>query len=343
MSLQAGTLGRVWLGGQTAKGTAATTYFGYKANIVQLAPIQITRNVGQLVGGTLLPGDSVKAGVMAGGALVMPPALESNLGVLLYAFAGSVSSVDNADGTYTHYFPSGTDSTAPGKYLTARRSVPGTSTLYEQLEDLVPYRMLFGLTPGEFTTLRAEFMGRLPKSPDGSGWSYSAEGQSSIPIGCAGHFELPDGTAVETSAAVQLELASGIPNPQDVFTLGSYYPFDFPVLSRNITVSFTHLYETKTLYDNLHYDGSGDWETALYSSSLDVEVQSTGYITGSLPYKLKFYAPNVQWELRNPVELRGGDLIRMDMVGTVAAATSGSTDWYLALTNGVSSYAWPPT
>lgn len=342
MSLQAGTLGRLWLGGQSAKGTAATTYFGFKANLVQLAPVQITRNIGQLVGGSLLPGDSIKAGVMSGGAVVMPPSLESNIGVLLYAFAGSVSSVDNGDGTYTHYFPSGADSTAPAKYLTARRSVPGTSTLYEQLEDLVVYRLQLGLTPGEFSTLRAEFMGRTPSTPDGSGWTWTGEGQTSIPIGCKGHFELPDGTAVETSAAVQLELANGIPNPQDVFTLGSYYPFDFPVLSRNLQISFTHLWETKTLYSSLHYSGT-DWSSTLYSSSLDVEVQSTGYVTGSLPYKLQFYAPNVQWELRNPVELRGGDLIRMEMVGTVADYSGAGSDWYLALTNGEASYAWPPT
>lgn len=342
MSLQAASLGKFWLGPQTARGIAATaTYNPMKANMVNVGGQQLTTNVGQLVGGNFMPGDSVKTAAFSGGSLVMPPPLDDYIGWLLYAFAGSASSVDNGDGTYTHYFPEGADSTAPTKYLTGRRSVPGAAVMYEQMIDLVPARMMFGFTPGEFTTLRSDLIGRTPSNPDGGAWSFTgAKGQSSIPIGCSGTFELPDGTAVETSSAVQLDLQNIIPNIQDVLTLGSYYPFDFPVLGRNITVSFQHLWETKTLYESMYYTG-GSWNLDLYNTDLDFEVESNGYITGALPYKLKFYGQNVQWQCQ-PLELRGGDLVRLQMVGTVAAADSGH-DWYLALTNGTSSYSWPGT
>jgi len=339
MSLQAASLGRFWLGPQTAKGSAASTFYGFKANMINVAPSQMTRNVGNLVGGAFLPGDSIKTAAWSGGSLVMPPPLENYIGWLFYAFAGSVSSVDNGDSTYTHYFPSGADSTAPEKYLSARRSVPGAAVLYEQMIDLTVQRMLFSLTPGEFSTLRADLIGRTPSNPDGSGWSFTSEGQTSIPIACSGHFEMPDGSAVETSTAVTLDLSNVVPGLQDVLTVGSYYPFDFPVLGRALTITFSHLWESKTLYDQLYYS-AGAWSPTLYSSSLDMEVESGGMITGSLPYKLKFYAPNVQWECQ-PLELRGGELVRMQMTGTVADYSSAGHDWYLALTNGTATYTWP--
>jgi hypothetical protein len=338
MSLQSGSLGRFWLGAQTAKGSAASTYYGFKANMVDVSPGQDYRDIGQLVGGSLLPGGSIKTAAWSSGGLVMPPPLDDYIGWLLYAFAGSVSTVDNGDSTYSHYFPSGADSTAPGKYLTARRSVPGTDTLYEQMEDLVPTRLLWGLTPGEFTTLRADLVGRTPSNPDGSGWSYSAKDETSVPISCKGAFELPNGTEVETSAAVTMEMVNIVPNLREVLTLGSYYPFDFPVLGRAISVSFSHLWETKDLYVS-NYFSAGDWSPTVYSSSLDLYVQSPGNITGSVPYELRFYAPSVDWRCQ-PVPLAGGELIRMNMVGTVTDYSSGY-DWWLMIKNGTANYTWP--
>lgn len=338
MSLQAASLGRFWLGPQTAKGTAATTYYGFKANVIENSPIQLTRNVGQLVGGNLLPGDSVKTAAWSGGSVVMPPPLDDYIGWLFYAFAGSVSTITNGDSTYTHVFPDGADDTAPEKYLTARRSIPGASVLYEQMQDQVVSRLQFGFTPGEFATLRAELMGLEPSNPDGSGWSFSAKGQSSIPVSCLGSFEMPEGTAVSTSTAVTLDMVNITPGPQDVLVVGSYWPVDFPVLGRAITITMTHLWETKDLYSSMWYSG-GSWTPAIYSSSVDVTVQSPGYITGSIPYTLKFYAQNVQWEA-NPVPLRGGDLVRMEMRGIMADAESGD-DWTLQLQNGTASYTWP--
>jgi hypothetical protein len=340
MSLQAASLGRFWLGPQTAKATAATTFYGFKANLVDVAPSQQYRNVGQVVGGNLLPGGSVKTAAWSGGSVVMPPPLDDYIGWLLYAFAGTVSTVDNGDDTYTHYFPAGADSTVPSKYLTGRRSIPGAATLYEQMEDLVPYRLLFGLTPGEFATLRAEMVGRTPIAVDGSGWSFSAKDDNSVPISCKGIFSLPDGNEIETATAVSLEIANMIPDLQRVLTLGSYYPFDFPVLGRAITLSFSYLWENKTLYESLYYS-SGAWNPLIYNSSVSLEVESPDVITGSLPYKLKFYGQSVDWTCQ-PVRLAGGELVEIAMSGTVAGAASGH-DWYLALTNGTASYTWPTT
>lgn len=338
MSLQSATLGRFWLGPQPGLGSAAGTYYGFKANQVNVAPVQMTRNVGQLVGGSLLPGGSIKTAAWSGGAMVMPPPLDDYIGWLLYAFAGSVSSVDNADGSYSHYFPGGADSSAPAKYLTARRSVPGANTLYEQMEDQVVTRMLWSFAPGEFATLRAEMAGRTPSSPDGSGWAFDAKDETSVPIACKGSFELPSGTMVDTVSGVTLEMGNITPPPQQVLAMGSYYPIDFPVLGRQISLSFASLWEDKALYDSLFYD-TGVWTPTVYSSSVEVVVQSTANISGSIPYELAFYAPEVGWECQ-PVGLEGGGLVAMQMTGIVTDAASGF-DWYLKLTNGTADYSWP--
>ena len=339
MSLQSGSLGKFWLGPQTAKGSAASTFYAFKANLVDVSPGQDYRDIGQLVGGSLLPGGSVKTAAWSSGGMVLPPPMDDYIGWLLFAFAGSVSTVDNGDSTYSHYFPQGADDTAPGKYLTARRVVPGTAALYEQMEDLVPTRLLWGLTPGEFTTLRADLIGRTPGNPDGSGWSYAAKDETSVPISCKGAFELPNGTPVETSAAVTLEMVNVVPDLREVLTMGSYYPFDFPVLARQIRVSFSHLWETKDLYVSNYYAG-GAWTPDVYASSLDLYVQSPANVEGaSVPYEFRFYSPSVEWRCE-PVAMAGGELIRMNMIGTVSDAASG-VDWWMSIKNATADYTWP--
>jgi hypothetical protein len=339
MSLQSGSLGRFWLGPQTAKGTAATTYYGFKGNMIDLAPQQMTRNIGQLVGGSYLPGGSVKTAAFGGGSIVMPPALDDYIGWLLYAFAGSVTSNDLTD-YHEHYFPSGADDTAPGKYLTGRRSIPGTATEYEQMEDLVPTRITLGLTPGEFATLRMDLLGRTISAPDGSSWTYAAKNpEDSCPIVCKGGLEMPDGTGLATATGATLDLVNVVPDLRQVLVVGDYYPFDFPVLTRAITLTYTNLYETNDLYANFYWSGTA-WTPVVYSTSLDVYVESPDDISGaSEPYELKVWASDVDWQCE-PLRLAGGELIGMQVVGAVTDAANGH-DWYFRLRNATSEYDWP--
>lgn len=341
MSLQSGSLGKFWFGPQTAKGTAATTYYGFRANLVEVAPGQRSTPIGNLVGGSFLPGGNIKTAAWGAGGIVMPPPLDDYVGWLLFAFAGSVTSNTLADGGsyYEHYMPSGADSTAPGKYLTARRSIPGTATQYEQMEDMVPSRIMLGITPGQYVTMRYEVAGRTISAPDGSGWSFSSKDETSVPIACKGGLELPDGTALETATGASLDVVNVTPGLDQVLTVGSYYPYDFPVLTRAITLSFTNLWETKDIYANFYYSGTA-WTPVQYTSSLDVYVQSPGNMSGtSTPYELKLWASNVQWDC-DPVRTAGGELIGMTTRGTVADAGSGF-DWYWRLRNVTASYTWP--
>jgi hypothetical protein len=341
MSLQSGSLGKFWLGPQEAKGAAAETYYGFLANLVDVAPGQMFRNVGPQVGGTFLPGGSIKTAAFSGGGVVMPPPLDDYLGWLLYAFAGTCSSNTLTDSVnyYEHWFPAAADNTAPGKYLTARRSIPGATTLYEQMEDLVPTRMLLTLTPGEYATMRYDVVGRTISSPDGSSWTHTPKDETTVPISCKGGIEFPDGTDISTATAVSIELANIVPDMRRVLTLGDYYPYDFPVLGRNITLSFQHLYEDKDLYSNFYWNGEA-WTPVVYSTSFDVYVESAGNMTGtSTPFALKVWASNVDWAC-DPIRLAGGELIGMAVTGTVVRA-DGGMDWACMLRNLTASYTWP--
>jgi hypothetical protein len=339
MSLQAASLGRFWLGPQSAKGTVSTTFNGFKANLVDVAPQQMVRNIGQLVGSNLLPGGSIKTAAWVSGAVVMPPSLDGQLGWLLHAFAGSVNSAVNADTTTTHTFPQGADDTAPAKYLTARRKVPGSTVLYEEMLDMVVYRLLFGFTPGEYANLRAEFVGREPSNPDGSAWVFTdAKDETSVPITCKGSFELPTGTPVTTSTGISLDLNNVVPDLRRVLVAGSYYPVDFPVLGRQIVVQFAHLWENADLYKSLFYS-AGAWSPVIYNSGFTMTVESPADAVAGTPFSLTFTAASVDWSCQ-PVRLAGGDLVEMAMTGTVAAS-GGASDWSLALTNNDANYTWP--
>ena len=343
MTLQAASLGRVALGPQASKGTAAldASFVPYKANLVGLNASQTLTRIGQLVGGSLVSGGAIKTAAWGGGALVMPPALAGNLGWLLYAFAGSVSSVDNTDGTYSHVFPAGADTAAVDKYLTSRKKVPGSTALYEQITDLRPFRMLFGVTPGQYANFRAELIGREPSNPDGAAWDFETgleAPETSTPVSANGTFNLA-GSPINTTNGVQLDMVNAVPGLQRVMVNGSLYPYDFPVLERVVTVSFNFLWENPDLYKQIFYGSTAAIEPLVYSSAYDLTVQSAGMITGVLPYELKFEAANVDWEA-SPVDLRGGDLVEMAVSGTLKAAVSGY-DWRLTLTNDVAAYTWP--
>jgi hypothetical protein len=347
MALQTGSAGKFWFATQATKGTAgAGTYYGMKLSSLELAPQQVYRNVGALVGGGLLPGNTIKTGVFSAGSITVPPALDDYMGWLMYAYAGEVSSVLISTGVYKHYFPSGADDTSQKRYLTLRRSVPADSIIYEQFEDMVVAGLSWTFAPQEFANLRADFIGRTPSEPNGSAWTWTnIKDQTSVPISSKGTFELPDGgtALVEAPNGVTIEMVNVTPDPRRVSVIGSYYPYDFPVLARNITISFSALMASKTLYDALHYSGTA-WSPAMPAQasfgSIDFKSQSPDVIpTRALPYEFGFYASNMQWTA-TPIRLVGGELVQVAITGVVAEDPNQTQDWYMTLQNATSAYTW---
>jgi hypothetical protein len=301
-----------------------------------------------MVGGGLLPGNTIKTGVFSAGSITLPPALDDYMGWFMYAFAGQVSSTTVTSGVYKHFFPSGADDTAQRRYLTLRRTVPADSLIYEQFEDCVVTGLTWTFAPQEFGTLRADFVGRTPSEPNGAAWTWtSIKDQTSVPISAKGVFELPDGGVanVEAPNGVTIEMVNVTPDPRRVAVVGSYYPYDFPVLARNITISFSGLLNTKTFYDALHYSGTA-WTplmpTQATFGSIDFKAQSPANIASTYPYEFGFFASNIQWTA-TPIRMVGGELVQLAITGVVAEDPNTTQDWYMSLQNGTSQYVWNPS
>jgi hypothetical protein len=345
MSLHAAQLGAFGIYPQTTKGTEPTgsEYYWFRANAVEVGPQQIMRDLGPLVGGSLLGEKQIKTGAFSGGRVVMPPPLIENLGYLLHAFAGAVSTVDNT-GYYTHYFPSDTvgDTTAPDKLLAIHKIVDLDADLGEVLLDQTVARLQFNIAGGEYVSFQADFMGGEPSTDaaTGVGWTPAPEDGVSIPIACTGTFELPDGTAINTVQGVTIDMVNVTPGIRDVMLVGSYFPHSFPVLGRVINVTWNHLVEADTLYQSIFYS-SGSWNPVVYNTDLAITVASADDIpTQAVPYSLEFMAESVDWTA-TPIPLAGGDLVRLQVTGSIADANTAGVDWYLALTNAQATYTWP--
>lgn len=345
MSLHAAQLGGIGIFPQTAAGTEPTgsEYYWFRANAVDVGPQQIMRDLGALVGGTLLGEGMIKTGAFSGGRIVLPPPLKENLGWLLLAFAGAVVTVDNT-GNYTHFFPSNTagDITAPDKLVCIHKITPANTSIGEVLLDQTVSRIQLNVAGGEYVSMQIDFMGSEPSSDtvSGTGWVPAVETAESVPVACCGSFELPDGSEIGTVQGVTIDLVNVIPGIRDVMIVGDYFPHSFPVLGRVINITWNHLVEADTLYQSIFYD-TGAWTPVVYNTDVAVLVESAGDIpTQAVPYSLEFMAESVDWTA-TPIPLAGGDLVRLQVTGSVADAGTAGVDWYLALTNAVASYTWP--
>lgn len=349
--MQSGTIGDFGFYPQVSKGAApsAVEYYWYQANMAAPAPNQLVRNIGPLVGGSFLVGPSTKTAAWAAGQAIVPPALEDNIGWLFYTFAGGMSTTDNTDGTYTHTFPaSGADTVAPEKYMAVRRILPedGGTKFGETMLDNKIVRLVFGCAPGEYMSLQADFLGRSFESTrtvTGTGWTPAYEDLATVPIVAKGKFELPDGTALGNATGITVEMVNVVPDLRQMLVAASYYPADWPVLTRALTVTWTALWEDADLYESVYYDSAdGSWNPVVYTTDLDMEFETPGddYGTGTdLPMKLGFFANKIEWTAR-PVELEGGALLGLQMTGTVIDNSAGA-EWSMTLTNEQATYTWP--
>lgn len=291
--LQPAQLGGLGIYGQTALGTAGTgsEYYWFKHNLNDIGPSEIIRDVGQLVGNTLLPAGRMKTGVFSGGRLTMPPALDDYIGWLLYAFAGAKEGTSdvNGDGTFINYFPDKTtgDVTVPALYLTLHKLMTSDDATYdygEQFMDATVARFQLAVTGGELVTCMFDFLAKLPSPQDVTratpeqGWDpteagYEPKGKKSIPIASRGKFELPDGDSLTTVNAWMVDFVNVTPGVGEVMVVGSFYPHSFPVTGRVPIFNWTQLVENFSLYKDMFWLGSA-WTSRIYEADFDAAVQS---------------------------------------------------------------------
>lgn len=293
MDLQAGKAGGWGIFPQVSEGAdpGDVDPYWFRGNLFDMAPMEQTRELGDLVGSGLLPGGLLKTGIASGGRAVMPPALDDYIWWLVYAAAGAQESspdVVETGAIYKHYAPDKTagDLTWPAKYLAAYRIVPSHGTdLGEILLDQTVARIQFGFAGMEIVTFQADFMGKDPYSEDADGsgvWEKvnAAKGQLSVPIGSlpVNSFQVPVATSVEGAQAIMVDVANRIPGIRDVAQVGQYGPHSWPVLGRAVVATVRQLYTSSDLYRSMIYDAAGNWNPIVFNSSLQISGQSPNYI-----------------------------------------------------------------
>ena len=198
--------------------------------------------------------------------------------------------------------------------------------------------------PGQILSCSAEVRGLTVAATDpasGEGWapttdSSGFESYTGIPIATVSGFEMPDGVALTNINNVTLTIDNGPADDAAMLVLGSYSPHDILPLARTIRIEATAFWENATQYKNLYFNGGTSWSPIVYQSysPFDMYFSTPGNLPSvAYPGTLGFYAASgaISWTI-TPMEIRGGDVLVLNLVGLVNAVTTGEA-WKLYLAN----------
>jgi len=348
--------GIVGFGPQTAKEAIATTFYRYKAMRAALGAVEDNRTAQLEIGGVPYPTGAYKAGAFFGGEAVLQPRLEGDIGWLLYAACGDVSTTADCPeaGLYTHIFRPDSTATSAIKWLSARLMTPG-ATSGDNLGSIgldcrIPQLRLV-VPQNDVVTAMLTVLGRVPSwanAATANAWSWADDYEDfdSVPISVKGYFKVPNDTEIP-ALGVDIALANVLTQPQREMIVGAYHPDDLAVVTRNMTISFVHKYPDPARYlasaanEDDPFAAAMPWSPVVNTQSCELRVESPGDVSGmSNPYSLTLKATKVSWVPDGPPVLTAGDMLQVRYVGTVLEPDSG--DYFqLLLVNEVSSYTWP--
>jgi hypothetical protein len=352
-----GSLGIFGWAMQTAKDTIVeddALFHWDRAQRVDFALNQIIENLPDVLGGKLVPQGSFKGGAFSGGTFRTNPALadenaagEKGIGAIFKALAGGAAyftgTGEGYNGTGVHAFPGAPDDFNLEKYwLTVRRMIPGSNyNLGETYGNVLVASLAMEATPGQPLVMDVAFQGGatqaatkeerlgilvdMEEDPD---WVPEYNPFGSIPLTINGAFELPWGEEVDTASRVQINIANNLTDPRSMMVIGRVSPVDYARLSRRITVSWTHMWEDGDLVRQIV---SNDVDGNVFSEELFTSSFGAWFSSPDGDYTLGFYAPVVSWQAA-PVQLVAGNLVAMEMNGSVLDAGAGA-DWMLWMKN----------
>jgi len=330
------------------------------------------------MGGKAMTFGTFATGVWGQGTASLIARLDNRLGWLLLAATGECSTVTDikaenlgicggsgssgdTSGINSHifYFSDNDEFFAP--WLTIRHLLPNATAAEEVGEIFQDSRIgSFTLTAasGAPVTIDLDLVGRRLQASEefdvNPGWSASYDDFTTFAIpSCEGHFKV-EGTEHDVTN-VTFTINNNVLPPQQSIIMGSLDPKDFPLLSRDVTVTATILIENYDLYVTTFTGSSvdvssGSDQTAactVYKGDLDVMLASQVAIgaagDSSEKYKLRIVSNadnnNVAW-MAQPIRVTPRRPVVMQITGTVEAV-SGETGLYLVLQNSKADYALP--
>lgn len=338
---------------QSAQGVAATgEFYWHKAQNSNFSIVEQIRPLPPELGGGLLPDGVTKTAYWTKGRIDFVPRLQQHIGWLLWSLAGSGALTGN--GPYQHLFPGRADDIIPDNWLTFRRLVPNADgTMYgETFTDCKVTGFTLRAVPGQLLTCSVNVSGLTAAATDpaaGVGWAPMTdnsgyESYSGIPIATVGGFEMPKGMALNNINSAALTIDNGPADDAAMLVLGSYSPHTVLPLARSIRIEVTAFWTGATIYKNVYMNGGTSWSPIIFTgySPFEMYFHSPSNLPNkAYPGTIGFYAAPgaISWTV-TPLELRGGDVILLNMVGMVNAVTSGDA-WEIYLKNGRSSLYAP--
>jgi len=343
-------------GGQTAKGTMATTWHRHKALRANVGPRQVVQQFPPELGGGFAPTGAFKSMAYGAGIASLHPRLEDVLGWLIYGAVGQLSGTNEIEAAtvYRHVFTP-PDTPTDMKWMSIREYIPGATSSDELGTFILDARaagIKFDLAPGGLLATTHTFAGREPsimEDIDALGtypWTWNAEYETyeSVPLAHQGSLSL--GGVAQSAAGVSVTLGNSFTAPQDELIVGSPYPDDIMLLQQVLQAQWVYKWQDHSLYQSIYSgtetaDGSGyiDWSPVVHTGSFELIINSPTNITGaSYPYRLRIYAPTMTWQCSGPPDLIGGDWLRLTFTGT---AQDDSPTFQIELDNEVSTYTWP--
>lgn len=348
VSTQRGHLAWVVQSAKIGSGTftpGSYTWQRHRVESMDLGVDEFVDALPQEVGGTLFIASTYKNGAFVSGQANLFSRMQSSIGQILYAAAGTKAATagTGTNATRNRFYVNPSDESAL-KWLAFRKYTPdstGTAGITEYLYDARVNGLTINVPTMGPAQMQVAFMGRKVLSADNESATGSTyEDGSGLGLSCAGSISLPGFTTAIGGGwagkftSAQITLANNISQPQQEMIIGEYHPDDFTTLSRGASVSLVYKWEDPKLFKQIVYNGTaGSWSPVIPTSAVQIKVASANNITGkSVPYSMEFNAPYVDWSISKPM-LAGNNLLMVQVTGMVKGTTDTTPSWYIDLVN----------
>ena len=277
-----------------------------------------------------------------------------------------VEDITGASGKAAIFFPGASGSVQFGadlgdgddKWLTLRKLTP-TSTGYigETFYNCKPAGLSFGSAAtgpigadvafvggaGNSDTYEQYVLEAITGEPTtDTGWNYeTALNVDTIPMAGSGWVKLGASSSDEIRFVrdLQISLGGNMTKPQDMTMIGQYAPGDFSLLTRDIGVTYTFLWDNADLYRKIKLGGIAgvNWSPVPYTSPFFCKFAD---INGA--YSMGFLAQSMD-TLTAPIGLRGQSQVVMQVSGVVRDAVGCKWAIWIAgvIANIANMATWP--
>jgi len=305
---------------QSAKGTPATTGFGYFSfSRGGIGPQNQYISPDQEIGTGGLPTDLEKGGVFSAGAFEFTPHAH-NIGHWLTGVLGE-SAAPVADGTgYKHTITMKTD-VFDTPYYTFH-SKPG-NLWGEEFDDCRIAALTLSWKAADYVRAQAAVIGLAA-----AGGSVLTAAAPDVKPTFIAPVSVITGLG-ETLKVLRGSVSFGAQIPMDEqWITGAYYPDGVDITARQIGISLLLKISDATLYNKMQYDPAGGsaWLAGIFKDDIEVDFYSSQTYDTGKKYGIKIIpdAATIAWTAQ-PISLQAGKIVTM-LANGVVLKPSGSTE-----------------